>query len=195
MYVYIKGLLKYKNREMIIVENSGMGYRLIITTATYDKLPELQDEVFLYTYHYIKEDREELYGFFSLMEKKLFETLISISGIGPSKAVNILSTIEPQKFIRAVINKDIMLLSSLKGIGKKTAERLLIDIGDKMTDFTEVSIDAHIDRNKIEDALSGLLNLGFKTNEAKEILSSITDKVQDTDSAADIIRKALKKHG
>lgn len=192
MYVYIKGILKYKSADRIVVENSGMGYGLTIASITYNNLPDPPEEVMLYTYHYVREDKEELYGFSSMAEKELFELIIGISNIGPSKAINIMSQITPSHFINAVKREDVVTVASIKGVGKKTAERIILDLKDKIHKINLVEEGVVLDRSKMEDALSGLLSLGFKANVARELIYSIKNEIDDSDQPQDIIKKALK---
>ncbi|MFC2061963.1 Holliday junction branch migration protein RuvA [Elusimicrobiota bacterium] len=192
MYAYIKGMLRSKNSDRIVIENSGIGYEMIIGAMTYNNLPNPPEEVMLYTYHYIREDKEELYGFSSTGEKRLFEILVGVSSIGPGKAVSILSQVSPAQFIDAVKKKDLLAVSSVKGIGKKTAERMILELKDKLGEITLDETVGIADRTKIEDAMSGLVSLGFKENEARELIYSIKDDLTDSDRAQDIIKKALK---
>ncbi len=194
MYAYIKGILKSKSPHRVIIENSGIGYEVNITALTYNSLPDNLEEVMLYTYHYIREDKEELYGFSAMGEKNLFEILIGVSSIGPNKAISILSQISPEHFISAVRKNDVITIASIKGIGKKTAEKMILYLKDKISEISIVSEDYLIDRKKIEDALSGLISLGFKGNVAREMLHSIRNEIDGSDKAEDLIKKALKRN-
>jgi len=193
MYAYIKGKLKSKTEKKVVVENSGIGYELHIGSVTYNDLPLDNEEVMLYTFHHVREDREELYGFSTDSEKKLFEVLLSMSSIGPSKALGILSQIAPSRFVSAVIQKDVMTIASLKGVGKKTAERILLDLRNKVLDIKVDVIEYGQDFKNIEDALGGLVSLGFKENKAREMLQSVRDDLNKDDKTQDIIKKALRK--
>lgn len=194
MYAYIKGILKSKSPHQVIIENSGIGYEVNITALTYNSLPDNFEEVMLYTYHYIREDKEELYGFSAMGEKNLFEILIGVSSIGPNKAISILSQISPEYFISAVRKNDVITIASIKGIGKKTAEKMILYLKDKISEISIVSEDYLIDRKKIEDALSGLISLGFKSNVAREMLHTIRNEIDGSDKAEDLIKKALKRN-
>src|SRR3989339_1019296 len=176
MYSYIKGILKSKSSEKAIIENSGIGYELNIGMMTYGNLPSPPEEVMLYTYHYVREDREELYGFSSLGEKELFEVLIKVSGIGPSKAVNILSQVSPPQFLEAIRKEDILKISSIKGIGRKTAEKIMIDLKDKISGIKIIEDGSIKLKTVIEDALSGLMGLGFKENIAREMIYAVKNE-------------------
>ncbi|MFW6173338.1 MAG: Holliday junction branch migration protein RuvA [Elusimicrobiota bacterium] len=193
MYAYINGILKQRDRSKVIVENSGLGYELNITTTTYNNLPEPPEKVMLYTYHYIREDREELYGFATKGEKELFEILINLSNIGPSKTINILSQIEPEHFVRAIKKEDISYLSSIKGIGRKTAQRLIVDLKDRIPAVPVTDKRLDMESSKVEDAFNGLRSLGFKENVARNLINSIINEIQKEDKAEEIIKKALKR--
>jgi Holliday junction DNA helicase RuvA len=195
MYIYIKGILIAKSQDSVILENSGIGYQLNIGTFTYNSLPEINQEVKLNTYHYVREDKEELYGFSTEGEKALFEILIGISSIGPSKAINILSQISPQQFINSVRREDIGTIASIKGIGRKTAERMVLDLRDKISGISMPVEEGEIDQSTYDDALGGLIGLGFKESQAREMLFLIRKEIKATDRAEDIIKKALKKNG
>lgn len=194
MYVYIKGILKETFHDRVTIETAGIGYELKITLLTYHNLPALEEEVMFYTHHYVREDKEELYGFSTRGEKKLFEILITIPNIGPGKAMNILSQIQPEHFVAALQNKDVSIISSIKGIGRRTAERLIVELSDKVIDIIPVK-ETGVPPNNLEDALAGLVSLGFKDTTARGLLNSITDEISKDDNVADIIKKALKKHG
>jgi len=195
MIVYIKGILKEKTAQRAIIENSGIGYELNIGAMTYNELPDPPEEVMLHTYHYIREDREELYGFSSLNEKQLFEILIGVSNIGPGKAMGILSQVMPESFVNAVRSGDTASVASIKGVGKKTAERLIVDLKDKVAELGFRGKAFAAEREKIQDALAGLIGLGFKENAAREMINSVSAEIASDDKAEEIIKKALKKHG
>lgn len=126
MYAYIKGLLTSKSHDRVVIENSGIGFEVIIGSSTYNSLPEESQDIMLHTYHYKREDKEELYGFAVREEKKFFEILIGVSSIGPNKAISILSQISPGRFISAIKKEDIVTISSIKGLGRKTADLIII---------------------------------------------------------------------
>ena len=132
MFAYLKGNLAFKNNENAVVDVGGVGYSLQIPFSTYKLLPDIDNEVKLYTYMAVREDNISLFGFFSNEEKKIFEQLISVSGIGPKLAIGVLSDIAPAEFSLAVITDDVNRLTKISGIGKKTAQRMIIELKDKM---------------------------------------------------------------
>ncbi|MBN2406214.1 MAG: Holliday junction branch migration protein RuvA [Elusimicrobia bacterium] len=192
MFVYLKGILKSKEHGRVIIENSGIGYELYVGEMTYANLPEPPEEVMLYTYHYVREDREELYGFSSQGEKGLFTMLIGVSSIGPGKAVSILSQISPDEFINAVRSENISLIASIKGLGRKTAERVVMDLKDRLADMILPRDVSGAERRRVDEAMGALVSLGFRENIAREMISSAMKQIKKTDSTQDIIKKALK---
>ncbi|MGM0441803.1 MAG: Holliday junction branch migration protein RuvA [Elusimicrobiota bacterium] len=193
MYTYITGKLKEKNKDNIIIENSGLGYRLKIGTQTYSDLPPENKNIKLYTHHYIREDAEILFGFSTTGEKKLFKILLKVSNIGPGKAMGILSQISPDHFISAIRSEDIPSLSSIKGIGKKTAERLIVELRDKISDissFSEKSASQY-DSSKFKEAFDGLVGLGFKSREARKFINSVKKDIDKEATTQEIIKRAL----
>lgn len=195
MYAYIKGILVSKSENNVILENTGIGYRLSIGRMTYYNLPEISNEVLLHTYHYLREDREELYGFYSAQEKELFEILIGLSSIGPSKAINIMSQIAPEQFIEAIRREDVMTIANIKGIGRKTAERMILDLKDKLIGISFVKEYTGLDKDMVDDTINALLGLGFKENIAHEMLNAVRDDIKNDDKVEDVIKKALKGNG
>ena len=177
MIALLRGTLAYKSSDHVIIDVGGVGYRLFIPLSTFYSLPETGD-VSLFTHTHVREDAILLYGFLSMEEKELFGILISISGIGPKLAVNILSHIPAKDLKRAIASGDIKRLSSLPGIGKKTAERLVLELKDKVGpvhDLPEAdgvkSITSAGDISN--DVISALINLGYKENQARKVLESM----------------------
>jgi len=192
MFVFIKGILVSKAPDAAVLENSGIGYELSIGAATYAELPQPGDEVLLFTYHNLREDAEDLYGFASEEEKEVFEALISVSGIGPAKAISILSNISAPDLVSAVLRKDTVCISSVKGIGKKTAERILLDMQEKAP---SLSVSAHAVQvtPDIDDAVSALAALGWKEADARRMASDAARRLSPGCGAEIIIKEALKK--
>ncbi len=198
MYVYIKGILKTKEMSKAIVENSGIGYEINIGALTYNDLPDPPEEVMLYIYHHLREDTEELYGFSCEGEKKLFELILSVSKIGPGKALNVISQVTPGEFASAIKNEDINKLASVKGIGKKTAERMIVDLKDKLAELGPLDYkfaDTKINREKMEEALMALLSLGYREAQARDMLGAVSSRIKESDTVENIISKIFKYHG
>ena len=179
MIALIRGTLAYKSIDHVIIDVGGVGYRLSIPLSTFYSLPET-GEVSLFTHTHVREDALLLFGFLSMEEKELFIILIGISGVGPKLAVNILSHIPVGELKRAIAEGDIKRLSGLPGIGKKTAERLVLELKDKVGPLDELPASSDTTavagptRNTlINDVISALVNLGYKENTARKVLESM----------------------
>ena len=177
MIALLRGTLAYKSSDHVIIDVGGVGYRLFIPLSTFYSLPETGD-VSLFTHTHVREDALLLYGFLSLEEKELFGILISISGVGPKLAVNILSHIPAKGLKRAIASGDIKRLSSLPGIGKKTAERLVLELKDKVGPIHDLpeadDVQSKTSGGDISnDVISALINLGYKENQARKVLESM----------------------
>lgn len=194
MFAYLKGTLEYKNHEMAIVDVGGVGYRLTIPFSTYQLLPELGTVVKLNTYMAVREDNVSLFGFYSAEELRIFELLIGVSGIGPKLAVGVLSDITPAEFSLAVITDDVNRLTKISGIGKKMAQRMIIELKDKMkqedVDDDSVAVaSVHASKGDVEEAATALQVLGYSNKEALQMAGSV---YQEGMSVEEIIKLALK---
>jgi len=178
MIALVRGTLAYKSIDHVIIDVGGVGYRLFIPLSTFYSLPET-GEVSLFTHTHVREDSLLLYGFLSLEEKNLFVILIGISGIGPKLAVNILSHIPAGDLKRAIAAGDIKRLSGLPGIGKKTAERLVLELKDKIGPTDSLAKPAGTDSTPgiaggmVNDVISALVNLGYKETQARKVLENM----------------------
>ncbi|MGK2905582.1 MAG: Holliday junction branch migration protein RuvA [Desulfuromonadales bacterium] len=179
MIALVRGTLAYKSIDHVIIDVGGVGYRLSIPLSTFYSLPE-NGEVCLFTHTHVREDALLLYGFMTLEEKDLFVILIGISGVGPKLAINILSHIPAGELKRAIAAGDIKRLSGLPGIGKKTAERLVLELKDKVVPtggFSASSEKTRVAGTKAsilnDDVISALVNLGYKENLARKVLESM----------------------
>jgi len=132
LFAYIRGRLEYKNNDFLIVESNGVGYRIFTSLSTISGIGEIGQEVKVYTYLYVREDVISLYGFLTQEELNVFELLISVSGVGPKAAVSVLSAISPSRFSLAVITDDVKTLTKAQGIGKKIAQRIILELKDKI---------------------------------------------------------------
>ena len=178
MIALLRGTLAYKSSDHVIIDTNGVGYRIFIPLSTFYSLPET-GEVSLLTHTHVREDALLLYGFLTMDEKELFGILIGISGVGPKLAVNILSHIPVQDLKRAIASGDIKRLSGLPGIGKKTAERLVLELKDKvgpvhdLPDSNDSTTNSVAAGNLADDVISALINLGYKENQARKVLESM----------------------
>ena len=198
MFAYIKGVLESKNENYVVVDVNGIGYKIFMPNRGISKLPEIGDMVKVHTYYYVREDNISLYGFNTQEELKMFELLISVSGIGTKSALAILSEISPSSFALSVISGDVSSLVKIPGIGNKTAQRMILELKDKfkteqaITKNSMENIDmgySNINDN-ISEASSALQVLGYTKREIDKVLSnSDFSKL----SVEDIIKEALKK--
>lgn len=190
MIAHIKGEIAEKFNNSVIVDVHGVGYEITLTALDYDNV-KLGDEIKFYTYHSIRENAEELYGFSSLAAKKLFELLISVQGIGPKAAIAILSLAAPEEVRNAIANADTAFVSKASGVGKKSAERVIVDLRDKVgipSHYGATEIIATPGKNEPDEALDALIALGFPLKEATAAL----EKVDKSLSVEERIKLALK---
>jgi Holliday junction DNA helicase RuvA len=195
----IRGILVSKQPPDILVEVGGVGYELQVPMTTLFQLPEIGSEVSLVTHFVVREDAQLLYGFFAERDRTLFRQLIKVSGVGPKLGLTILSGMDSSSFARCVQRDDISSLVALPGVGKKTAERLLIEMRDKMKDwFIHSGVDeAQLDGvsgtpfiDIVADAEGALIALGYKPQEASRMVAAVND--DEAKDSEDLIRRALK---
>lgn len=190
MIGYISGKIISKKPTKIIVDVNGVGYLINISIGTFEKIAD-KEEVSLYTYLSVKEDSLDLYGFYSSSEKEMFELLISVSGIGPKTAQSILSGIQIEDLRDAIKTGNISRLISAPGIGRKTAERMIIELRDKVDSITEIKEGISAGASSIRsDAIAALVNLGYNQKIAERTVRSITESNPNI-LIEDLIREAL----
>jgi len=196
----IRGLLLEKSAPQLLVDVQGLGYEIDAPMSTFFYLPDIGQEVILHTHLNVREDAHTLYGFHSRAERKLFRSLIKVSGIGAKLALTILSGATVEEFALQIQHQDIKALTRIPGIGKKTAERLLIEMRDKIDQLSlesaaegQCSGDILAGSDNIQDAISALVALGYKPPEASKLVQTI-DERSDL-SSEDLIRKALQSAG
>ncbi|MBT6600688.1 MAG: Holliday junction branch migration protein RuvA [Nitrospina sp.] len=194
MIAHLKGKLTYKSPIEIAIDVNGVGYQVFVPLSTFYALPELEEDIFLDIHTHMREESLKLFGFYTTDEKKIFEKLIAINKVGPKLALTILSGMSPTELFTTIDSNDIEKLSTIPGIGRKTAERLILEMRDKMGG---ISIDSEIKKNSIpqnglfEDALSALVNLGYKKNQAEQTLKKVYPEGETGESIEDIIKKSL----
>jgi Holliday junction DNA helicase RuvA len=194
MYEFIRGKMVQSIPSKAIVDVNGVGYGLVISLKTFQKLPTSGAEVFFYVAHLVREDGHYLYGFLSLDDKKLFEQLISISGVGPKTAIGILGHVDIGDFQMAIIQGNAALLSKVPGIGKKTSERLIIELKDKFSNTPQVgSTGSVVHGNSVAaDAISALINLGYHPLEAQKAIKKVLSCHEKEPSLSELISGALR---
>lgn len=193
MYSYIIGIVTHKEEGKISLENNGIGYEIYVSNQTLSSFPFDNEPVKLFTYLVVREDEMSLFGFSTQEEKNLFLKLITVSGIGPRIAIGILSEITISGLLSAICNEDVRTLSKIKGIGKKTAERIVLELKDKVNPLETMSvggdINYQIDDTIFDDAVETLVGLGISKNEAYKLIKSVA---KQEDTLEDIITKALR---
>jgi Holliday junction DNA helicase RuvA len=191
MITHIQGKLVEKTPTEVVIDCGGVGYHINISLHTFSLIPE-GENLKLFTFLQVKEDSHSLYGFIEKKERELFKLLLSVSGIGANIARTMLSSLAPQQIIQAIATDDVATVQSIKGIGAKTAQRVILDLKDKVLkvyDLDEVSISGY-NTNK-EEALSALEVLGFARKAAEKIIEKIIKEVPNS-SVENLIKQALK---
>lgn len=194
MISYIHGILTVSTPSYAIIEAGGVGYKIFITSMTFAKLPQIKTECTLHTVHIVREQFQALYGFLQPHACDLFETLIGVSGIGPKIALSILGHMTEGDFAQAIANGDIPLLSKIPGIGKKTAERLLIEMRDKVGVAEGAgSVAMPIVNTAARQAMNALINLGYTQAVAQKAVKKTMDKLDvEEPHLAELISESLK---
>ncbi len=194
MIAYVKGKIDTKTNTFVIIDVQGIGYRVFMPTKSIDNLGEVGREAKVYTYYYVREDNISLYGFSTNEELRMFELLLSVSGVGAKSAITMLSEISPSSFALAVISDDVSKLVKIPGVGKKTAARIILELKDKLKTETaieaneEVNIAIEKDNNATE-AIAALQVLGYTRKEIEKIFEKIDTKNLELE---EIIKIALK---
>jgi len=177
MFAYIKGIIETKTNGYIVIDVGGVGYKIFMSQNSIDKLGEIGEVTKVHTHYHVREDNISLYGFYSNDELKMFELLLSVSGIGAKSAIAILSAVEPSTFALAVITDDVSALKKIPGIGPKTAGRVILELKDKLK--TEDSINderislASIKNTESDELISALKVLGYTTKEIENALQKV----------------------
>jgi len=195
MIYCIEGKILEKSPTQIIVETNNISYLINVSLNTFDKLPEINSNVKLFTHLYLKEDTLELYGFFTKEEKKVFELLIGTPGIGPKVALRILSGLSPSQLQQAVITENISFLTKIPGIGKKIGERLIVELKEPMKKISFGIEEMELKESEIfSDAVEALVVLGYKRNSAISAINSVLkEKKEGKINLQELIKEALQK--
>lgn len=195
MIALLTGRLAHKSPDAIIIDVNGVGYRVQIPFSTYYELPEEGKTVSLSIHTHVKEDSISLFGFRTLAEKEFFQLLISVSGIGPKMARDILSNIQPGELAAAIVQGNLARLSSIPGIGKKTAERLVLELKEKvrkmeMAPSAQEAPSSEAPAEVADDVTSALVNLGYKEAVVRKVLAEMS--IEPDASTEAVLRQALK---
>ena len=193
MFTYISGKIADKANNYVVIDNGGIGYKIFMAPNVIEKLPDVGENQKIHTYYYVREDNISLYGFLSNEELRMFELLLSVSGIGAKSAVQILSSITPSSFALAVISNDVSQIVKIPGIGSKTAARIILELKDKLKTEQAVCKNEKVEKairedEKDSEAITALQVLGYTRKEIEKALEKI--EIQDL-SVEEIIRKAL----
>ncbi len=192
MYAYLQGKFIDKTPAQVYVDVNGVGYEVNISLNTYSQIQNLEQGK-LFTHLQVKEDGHVLYGFFEKAEKEIFLLLIGISGVGAATARMMLSSLKPEEVSRAIIQSNVKLLESVKGIGKKTAERLVLELKDKLSKHSVNETISPAWSNSLEqDALNALVALGISRQQAEQSIQKVTLAEPSVSKLEDLIKKALK---
>ena len=200
MIAYIKGQLMQAEEDFIVIENGAIGYQIFVTAQTLDRLPPLGSDMKIHTYMYVREDVLSLYGFLTRDDMEIFKLLLGVSGIGPKGAMGILSALSADELRFAVLSEDSKTISKAPGIGAKTAQRLIIELKDKLKlqDAFEKKLEHEMEHagNTVEvsaksEAVQALSALGYSNAEALQAVRKV-DITEDMDTEA-ILKEALKK--
>jgi Holliday junction DNA helicase RuvA len=191
MISFLIGIIAEKKPPILVIEVNGIGYEITASMNTFYDLGEVGQEAFIYTHLIVREDAHTLFGFRDQQERQLFRTLIKVSGVGPKMAITILSSIAPNVFVQSIRNNDTATLVRLPGVGKKTAERLVIEMRDRLKDWHTTSAgDIEPQPDTHQDAIDALVSLGYKFTEAQKAIKAVA--TQDNNSE-ELIRLALQK--
>jgi len=197
LFAYIKGKLEYKHNDYVVIEANGVGYKIITALSTIETIGPVGNEAKLHTHLYVREDIMSLYGFLTREELSMFELLITVSGVGPKAAVSLISAVSPSKFSLAVITDDVKTLTRAQGIGNKMAQRVILELKDKIKKeqlaVDNVSRDddkvINKDNSGAMEAISALMVLGYTALEASKAVSAVYSDDMDLES---IIKNSLK---
>lgn len=194
MYSFIKGAVVEKKENLIVVENNGIGFEIIVSNNTLDQITASMQQVKIHTYYHVREDQAVLFGFSSLEEKNMFLKLIKVSGIGPKMAITILSGITISDLAISILTGDIAILNKIKGVGKKTAERIVLELKEAVEEFETMDAtflgESGVDKNShINDACFALVALGISKADALKLVRKVASA---DDTAEQLIEKALK---
>lgn len=198
MYAYIKGVFESVRGDNIIVENNGIGYKIYMPLLLQGRIGHIGDTVCVYTYHYVREDAIALYGFPEPEDQDMFELLLTVSGIGPKIAISVVETLRPSELALAVISGDVKKLCSVKGLGKKSAERIVLELKDKLKNFDVEDVASSADaasfpssmgQSEVEDCTSALVVLGYPASDASRAARKV---YEDGKNVEQMIREALR---
>jgi len=197
LIAYLEGKLIEKNPTLLILEVNGVGYAVNIPVSTYGSLVETGQMVKILTYQHVREDELKLYGFSTKPEKELFELLIAVNGVGPRMALSILSCISVQEFQRSVLQEDLDVLTAISGVGKKKAQRLIVELKEKLSkvdlgERKDLREEEAILTPAVDEAALALISLGYTKVDARRALDKVTEETKEALPVEELIKRVLK---
>lgn len=194
MIAFLSGILDEKFPDKIFIDVQGVGYLVYIPATVYNSLPERGAEIKIYTYFHVREDAHILYGFLTNEEVEFFKLLLQTSGIGPKLALKILSSVSILECQKAILQNDILLLTGISGIGKKTAEKLIIELKDKVAKISPVDQrkEIFVENTAVNEALLALQALGYRQSQARQAVLKARSLVSDKNKVEDLVKAALR---
>ena len=200
MINFIEGKLKEILDNKIVVETSGVGYDIFFPASNFKNLPELETEIKIFTYMHVKEEEMSLYGFLTREDKEMFLRLLTVNGVGPKGALNIISTLGFSTLMKAISSEDSKLIASVQGIGSKTASKICIELGDKVRKMNfEGKLDIIKQNNESnrkvsaikDEVVEAMVKLGYKENKAREVVARLV--INGDETVSDILKNALRE--
>ena len=192
MFAYIKGTLEEKSTNYVVIDVGGIGYKIFMSNISINEIGDLGNKVKVHTHYYVREDNISLYGFLTHEELKMFELLLSVSGIGAKSAIAMLSNITPAGFACAIISNNVALLKKIPGIGPKTAQRIILELQDKLKSEQEIAKQEEIkiinNGENVEEAMQALQILGYNKKEIEKAFEKIANLEV---SVEELIKKGL----
>lgn len=197
MIARLSGILIEKSITQCVVDVNGTGYRVVVPLTTFYELPDIGQPVIIHIHTHVREDAIHLYGFHAQEEREVFQLMISVSGIGPKLAINILSGIAAGELLRAITEEDLKRLTGIPGVGRKTAERMVLELKEKAVklgrEVSTVGTTAVKTGDQVkDDALSALVNLGYKGSAVKDVVDRIMRETPETPSLDHLLKQALR---
>lgn len=190
----LRGNIVVKKTDKVILDVQGVGYEVILPSSTTSKLHENSGSVVLHIHTHVREDSLQLFGFLTSAEKDLFQVLLTVSGVGPKVAMTVISETSPSELAQIILTSNVQRLTSIQGIGKKTAERLILELKEKIQKLASVLIasDTPLEPNEFRDLVSALSNLGYKQTEIDRALSYVKPKMNVQTPFEDLLKQSLQ---
>lgn len=191
----VRGKILEKKPTEVVIEANSIGFLIIISIKTFEKLPPVGSEVSLFTHLIPREDALNLYGFFTQQERTIFKLLLNVNGIGPKSAISILSSILPEELSNMIISGNSNSIQKIPGIGKKTAERLLLELKDKIISVSEIPSNIELSKNFAvrEEAVEALIMLGYNRQTAEKCVRDVLSKSNDSITTEELVKLSLQK--